>query len=251
MLIGTVALTALVLGVVVLVLTTPESEAPELVNQPLPTARATESPTPEPTATPKPFIPVPQAFRDFVRQSVVPALQAGDVDFFAQRAKTEHIVCTPQNTPPQNMGGPLCKTVGQEFDGFPLGPWRSEISIVPAKEALDLIQRLITEAVPAASDQYGGAQAQVRALGVHPTWQIKDGKLATDWGVTGYVTVITALVQRPPDVLGTGPLRAALVQLWEQNGADFRLSSMISVFVLVEEVLDSPGPEGWLSWERY
>lgn len=167
------------------------------------------------------------------------AVQRGDIAFFRRRARTEHIVCTPQNTPPRGPGGPACERVGQEFDGFGLAGWRSECGLQPVDTALHLIERLRTEAVPGGRDKYGGSEPNVYALGVQNAL-LQEGP--------AQVAVVTAIIQRPP-----GPLRVALVTHWWMADGQWRFVFLLSAFVLGEEFLKPADvARGWMHvWERF
>jgi hypothetical protein len=208
---------------------------------PPPTSTSAPAATATPAATTGPATSITPAFRDFARQ-VNTAVANRDIAFFRSRAVTQPVVCTADNTPPRGPGGPACTTIGQQFDGFTVGNWRSEGAIIPIDTAMQNLSRLWTEAVTGASDGFGGAAPTVFAVGTGP---------ATDQ--PNFTTVLTAMIQRPAGFGGTGPLRVAMVQTWAPEGNGFRLLLNLSAFVLGEEFLNrSPETMGWMPiWERF
>lgn len=213
------------------------TEQPQTPSPP-PTSTAATTATPEAT--------VPLTFRDFVREEIVPALAQEKLDFFEERARTQRVVCTPENTPPRALGGPACETVGQEFDGFPVGHWRSEGSIVPLQDAIALIERLFAQEATGASDPYGDALPQVYAIGGGPMSPPPEGEQR-------YASVVTALIERPQDFAGEGPLRVVLVLNWAEENGGFSFVHVLSAFVFAEEFLEpAEAALGWMSsWEHF
>jgi len=223
-----------------------------------------QSVTPPPTATqPPPSLePTPTAttvpklaatFRDFVRDDVAPALAAGDIAFFEQRAIAEHIVCVPENTP-SLPGGPSCQTVGDEFDGFLLGVYRGELFVEPLEESLDWIHRLETEEAVGASDNFGDAMRQVYAIGVPPaSWVIEDGHSNLIEDRQYYATALTALIDRPEDFSPSrfpDAIRVVLILNWIPAEEGFRLASIVSADVTGDDLLGF-GADTWPLWEPY
>ena len=207
------------------------------------TPPAPASPTVAPTAAAGnngPATSISPAFRRFAGQ-INAALQAGNIDFFRQRAKTERVVCTAENTPAQ-LGGPSCERVGQEFDGFAVGNWRSHGSAVPVESALTQLARLWTQNTAPAADAYGTAAARVHAIGTS----------SSDEGER-YTAIATAMIERPSNFAGAGPLRVAMLLVWAPEGNDFRFEFLLSAFVLAEDFLDpSSEGRGWTPvWERF
>ncbi len=156
-------------------------------------------------------------------------------------ARAEHVVCTLDNTPAL-MGGPNCQTVGQQFDGFGVRFWRAEGGIMPLDEALAYVERLWLEAVPGASDEFGGSAPRVYATG--------KGRWADE---AVHTSVLTALIARPADGAGNGPMRAVLVTSWAQEGSDWRFVSLGVAFVGGEEFLrPDPVIENFMDdWQRF
>ncbi len=192
------------------------------------------SPTPEaaPTATAEPGSD--PAFLTFAVE-IDRALQERNLDFFRERARTEPVVCTPENTPPRYPGGPDCDTVGQQFDGIVMGRWGSEPIIVPLDEALARIESLWLDAVPDGSDEFGGSAPRVYAIG--RGWKSE----------TGHTAVLTALITRSADVEGSGPLRAVLPTGWTREGSGWRFGGL--TIGAGEEHL-RPGQAIWRDFQR-
>lgn len=216
---------------------------------------ATPSPPPAtpavaPTLDPENF---PPAFMTHVAR-VEAALAGGDVEFFRERLeRVTHVVCTEENTPPRTFG-PVCESIGQEFEGVDVREERvpggvetpeNLSKIVPVDAAMQLISDMWEEAVPGASDQYGRSEPRVYLIAV----DLIDG-VST---LRGYLTVITAIVERPADVTGSGPLRVALILSWgPRNGGEFGLGFIRKVFADAEphlEYVSAPGDR--LIWRRY
>ncbi|GEM_PF-4540076 len=179
------------------------------------TARVPTS-SPQSSPTPAPTTPVPPAIRD-LGKDVDAALQRRDIDFFKQRAVTQPVTCRAEHVPP-GLGGPDCKFVGQQFDGFLVAHWLFEGAIVPVEDALAQIERLWAESLPQERDQFGDGSPKVYALG--PS-----------------AVILTALIQRPQNFAGSGPLRVSLVTHWEQDGNSWRFVRLLVAFVLAEDFL--------------
>jgi hypothetical protein len=180
------------------------------------------------------------AFRAFAAEIDL-ALQQRNLAFFRQQARTEHVVCTLENMP-QLPGGPNCQTVGQQFDGFSVAGWRSEGGLLPIDEALQTIERLWLESVPNASDEFSGSAPSVYATGK---------QRSADEAV--HTAVLTALITRPANFEGSGPLRFVLVTSWVQEGSDWRFVSLLVAFVGGDEFLrPDPVIENFVDdWQRF
>ena len=192
-----------------------------------PTSVSPSSPTPAPT------MPVPPAIRD-LGKDVDAALQRRDSSFFRQRAITQPITCRAEDVPPRGSGGPECRTVGQKFDGFPVAHWLSEGAIVTVEDALAQIERLWKESLAREKDQFGDGSPKVYALG--PS-----------------AVVLTALIERPQNFAGSGPLRVSLITHWRRENNLWQLVSITSAFVQGEHFL-TPNPQAvqfLQGWERY
>ena len=179
--------------------------------------------------------PGEDGFRAFARE-IDDAAKAGDVAFFRERMVTTPVDCSTATAKGQ-IGGPVCETPDARFDGFDVGPWRSEAAIVPADDAAGAFRRLFDEQLAGERDEYGDGAAVVYALNV------RDG---------AYMAAITALVHRPADFAGEGPLRAALSTKWEFEGGEWRMAPpLIVAYVLADDFL-KPSPEsGYDAWERF
>jgi hypothetical protein len=122
-----------------------------------------------------------------------------------------------------------------QFEGFRVGEHRSAAGppppgilggIVPVDMAMEMISRLWREVAVGASDKYGPSNPTVYAIG------------ADTASLGSYATVLTAMIQRPVNVAGSGPLRIALVLAWAGQVDGFRLSLLVNAFVQGEEWLD-------------
>ena len=107
-----------------------------------------------------------------------------------------------------------------------------------------MISQLWTEAVPGASDKYGPSTPTLYAVGTE----------ATSGGPSAYTTVLTALIERPADFPGSGPLRVSLVPTWVPEGPnDFGLVFLLKAFHQGEEWLErTPSTMQRMPvWERF
>lgn len=106
-----------------------------------------------------------------------------------------------------------------------------------------MISRLWDEAVVGASDKYGSSTPTVYAIGTN----------AGGGAFRSYTTVLTAMIQRPANLAGSGPLRIALVLTWAPQVDGFRLIFLVNAFVQGEEWLDrAPATMGRMPvWERF
>jgi hypothetical protein len=239
---------------------------------PVPTATGTAgnsaptaavAPTPGPSPTPAPAAeecggapsqaaappadsPIPLAFRSFacIIDTVLqkPATDPQALAFFREAALTIPVVCTADNTQPRGAGGPACTSVGEQFAGFPSSNWRSSGGLIPVDRAIATLSRLWTETVPGATDAYGASGARMYAIGMRNS---SDGPHPA--------SVITAIIKRPPEFAGSGPLRVAMVLEWREEGGAWRLVSLTNAFVLAEEWLE-PAEEvrqQMPSWQRF
>jgi DNA-binding CsgD family transcriptional regulator len=236
------------LAVVLVVLATGGSEStPGVPVDPLPSTEATAvvtpsatppavSQTPPPTPTPAPTqaAGTPDAFRELGRE-LDAALRRGDSGFIADRLRAVDRVCSAADMVP-GPGQFPCNFVGQEISGLWLSGWRSEGTFATAEDVAGVVDRFIAGAVPAAGDGYGDGAARVHALGVSQE---------------RWTTVITAIVPRSEYMPAGPPIRAALVLDWEAAGAGWDVTSVMTAFVLAEDLLD-PTPEGRLpGWEAF
>ncbi len=192
---------------------------------------------PEPTPTTLTAeAPGAEGFRSFAAQ-IEAALDAGDMEFFLDRAEAELVTCTAENM--IGLGGPICDFEGQTYTGFPMGRWRSEGNILPVEDVADFGISLRESALLEASDDFGDGALRIYALSV-------DGTAAT--------AIITALVERPVNFAGEGPLRVVRVTSWTFDGDQWRFTFLLTAAVLAEEFL-APCPPALDyvigTWERY
>jgi hypothetical protein len=174
---------------------------------------ATSSRTAMPAATQPPAATPaagPDGFRAFARQ-IEAAVVAGDTPFFRQRMKTVHVDCRTV-TDANQIGGTACDTPDAIYEGFATAPWRTDGGgIHPADSAVAAFQRLFDDQLRGEGGDYGSGAAHVYALNV------RDG---------AYAAVITALVARPPDFAGEGPLRVALSTSWLFENRQWRWAGL-------------------------
>lgn len=203
---------------------------------PTPTIQADETATPppqDPTETPG-----DEGFRDFI-PLLEDALDLGDLVFLSNRALTEPVVCTAEDLAPGGLGGPSCEFEGQSFDGFPIGFWRSEGAIVPVEEAFSEFDTVFSTSLPDESDDFGDGSVQVYALNV---------------GEDAFDAIVTAIIERPEDFAGEGPLRVAIGTSWSFEEDSWMLTDSLAAFVLAEDLL-TPVEEVtaglYPNWERY
>lgn len=196
-----------------------------------------------PTATATPDYgeePGAEGFRAFAAQ-VQAALDAQDAVFFRDRLQPMEGTCTDEDIALNLLPG-VCEELGKHWTAFPVGYWRSEGVLVPAEEALGAVAELWATVVPNAADGFGGASPRVFAL----TLSQGAGEDST--------TVLTSIIERPPDFAGEGPLRIVRVLHWSFDGERWRLTRLLVASVLAEEFL-VPCSEALAytsgSWERY
>lgn len=135
-----------------------------------------------------------------------------------------------------------CTATGQEYDGIDLSYWRTDDSgPVPVDWGLSMIEQLWQGAIVGGQDQYGPAAPQVYAIGT------------TNLPGPTQASVLTALIERPTEMEGSGPLRAVLVLHWQQVNGDWEFVGLLNAFVLGEEFLQEDGTgRGWMStWQRF
>ena len=188
--------------------------------QPTSAAKATAiAPSTTPTSLPESFA----AFTD----QLDAALARGDAAFVTGRFLGTPYTCTAADVggPP---GGPACDFVGQKFDAFPVVNWKSEGGSVPVATAEQQFQQVVIGALPAASDEFGGGGTRVYATGV------VDGAQAT---------VVTALVNRPANFAGDGPLRVAEVISWKERGGQWTAVALLNASILPQDLL-TPSADG-------
>jgi hypothetical protein len=179
----------------------------------------------------------PLTFRDFAGQ-LDQALREGNIDFVSERLLAFEYTCTADDLN-GGPGGPVCDFEGQTFDGFREAIWRSHGYLVPVENAAQNLNEFITSVLPNETDEFGTGAPQVYALGPDPD---------------PYQTVVTALVERPADVGGQGPLRVAYVIDWVEADGLWLAEQVLIAEVLAEDFLEptSAGEnyvEGWEPFE--
>jgi hypothetical protein len=217
-------------------------------------AEETETPTVTGTAIAATIAgPSAAYFEEFVRQVVVPAVAEGDLSAFASRAETSRIVCRAEHIPGPNLRylhGPKCTRIGDEFEGFGLGRWRSEGSIVPLERALEPVRDILTRSLPEKADEYGSGAPQVYALGTSVALRFDDDLLVPRPEV-GLSTIITAIISGRADVVEAR--RVVVVLTWVGQDGDYLLNYVLDAPVLAEELLEPNHPEQDFvsNWRRF
>ena len=181
--------------------------------------------------------PGDDGFRQFAA-TIQAALDNEDDSFFRERLQAMSGICTAENLQ-LGIGQLPCEFEGQRWEGFPTGFWHSEGGMMPFAVAQSSISVRFDNVLPSASDEFGNGAPRVYALTV--------GEAETN-------AVITALVERPPDFAGSGPLRAVRVTSWSFDGDRWRLTFLLRASVLAEEFLvPCEGGVDYLGgvWERY
>ena len=163
----------------------------------------------------------PATFRAFV-ELVDSRLQSGDVSLLTERMVTERVVCRAEDITPEVGNEYQCQQVGQTYDGFDWGAWGSHGIVLPVDKAVAMIDQLPLDVVNDASDRFGNSSLRVYA--------INDGEWKT--------TVLTAIIERPPEFAGTGPLRVALAAEWIYQDDRWLLERITTAWVLAEDFLE-------------
>jgi hypothetical protein len=107
-----------------------------------------------------------------------------------------------------------------------------------------LIERLWGDVAPHSLDRYGEADPRVYALGE---------QASLTRGPATQAAVVTALIRRPENFAGSGPLRVVVVTHWRMVAGEWRLVFLLGAFVLGEDFLqDTEAGRAWLrAWERF
>lgn len=191
----------------------------------------------EPTATPLGEVGGVEGFRAFAAE-IQAALDAQDGAFFHDRAQLQEGICTEADVA-GGIGAAPCDTVGEPWQAFQTGAWRSEGFLIPLDEDTTLLDEFWGQARPEFADQFGDGRPRVYAL-------VLDDDEAR--------AILTTLVERPADFAGEGPLRVVRVMSWSFDGERWRLTSLLIANVLAEEFLiPCQGALDYTSeaWERY
>jgi hypothetical protein len=168
------------------------------------------------------------------------ALHNGDGGFFLDRMRTRHVVCTPEDLLPRGAGGPNCTQAGQELDVIPVGVWFSEGADVSTQDALRALSVLWQKEADAGKDYYGGAEAEVYAIGL---WDDPEYQPA-------YVTLATAIISTDPPV--SDVMRTVFILIWVEGDTDYELVRILQTRSLQEQLLEplKMGRESMPAWER-
>ena len=116
---------------------------------------ATNTATPGATATVASEQAGADGFRVFAAK-IQEALDAQDAAFFQDRVELASGICTDADVQ-GGIGAAPCTRVGDPWEGFPVGYWRSEGAYLPPAEATSWVRDLAGTVVPDASDQFGDA----------------------------------------------------------------------------------------------
>jgi hypothetical protein len=178
----------------------------------------------------------PSEFERFLRE-FDQELATGSAAAIVSRLAPTPYTCTADDIP-QKLGGPLCTSVGQSFNGFRWGRWRSEGSLLLVEQAVSTLEALARDVERQRTDVYG--EAQLRVYG------FDEGRKSA---------VVTAIIGCPPGFAcvdsGQG-LRVALVLNFAQ-GDGWAIPSLTSAYVMAEDFL-KPTPEGrevMPGWRRF
>jgi hypothetical protein len=200
-----------------------------------------ETTPPAPTATSSTQSaehPGADGFRDFAGH-LDAAVHAGDVAFITGRLKTERVICEEDDVPPPHLDSPRCSFVGETFEGFTLAHWRSEGGLVPATQIEEQLRdRFVRVAMAGERDEFTDGRPQVYAI------------TASD---QRYAALLTAMIERPSDFAGEGPLRVAIDTQWEFDNGRWVMIWMMNAYVLADEFLrpDDVVRTYYPLWQRF
>lgn len=165
-------------------------------------------------------------------------LNEGNTDFVVSRLRTVVVTCTAADVPPR-VGGPQCFNVGETFEGFSVGRWRSEGSTVPVRGVIDQLRHLGRTAHPEMSDAYGDGTLRVYAVNDQPERQ---------------VAIVTAIIDSPPGFGGAPTMRASMGLYWRQQEQGWAMTGMITNYIYGPEFLDPTDDVRnglFPAWERF
>jgi hypothetical protein len=180
--------------------------------------------------------PGDDGFRRFAAQ-LQTALDRRDLAFLLDRMETIPVVCGPDDL--RGLGGPQCQREDERYDGFAIARWRSEGNIVPVTTVVQQLQRLLETQRPEAEDSFGAGGLQVYAL------DLTDGARHA---------LLTALIDRPANFSGSGPLRVAVGTAWLFQDGRWAFTSLLNAYVAGEEFLIPCEPALEFlggAWERF
>lgn len=210
--------------------------------------RASTTDVPPPSGETSPGSPTPLAAAPGNRnpedpfwvfsQDLDASLRVGDVQMLIERLRTRTITCTEADVPP-HIGGPECFVVGDTFEGFSIGRWRSEGGVVPVTQVVEQLRYLSTAVRRDLSDPYGTGTIQVFALNSQPQ---------------RHVAIITAIINSPPGFGGASTIRVSFGTYWTLDGDVWRLTGLMTNYIYSGEFLE-PTPEAraglFPAWERF
>ena len=211
--------------------------------QPTTTTARTAASTPTAAATAAATAPADaeqpgaEGFRGFAAD-LDAAVRAADAAFINERLRTRQVVCTEEDVT-ATPGGPNCSFPGETFEGFEMSAWRSEgrtVNVSAVEQHLS--DRFFAVALPAETDEFGDGRPQVYAINAS--------------GDT-YAALLTAIIERPPDFAGEGPLRVAIHTAWQYEDGRWLMTRLMNAYVLAEEFLrpDDVVSSYYPNWERF
>jgi hypothetical protein len=205
--------------------------------------------TATPVVTRPPEGPTPTAetlsainFRNFAGE-VQNGINSEGLDYITGRMDTEPVVCEAEDVG-AGPGGPVCEFEGQEFDGFEVAFWQSEGAIVPEDDAVATFAEFFTGIRPDVEDDFGSGTPQVYAL------NIQDDPA----GEQAFDIIITAMIERPENFAGEGPLRVAVATSWGFVNGEWLVYRMLFAAVSSEDFLlpsEFVAEEIFPDWERF
>ena len=191
----------------------------------------------------------PQDFRSFVVR-LEDALESGNVQFFLSNTRFEKIACFGGAFPDPPSS---CVGVPQDHKvpSILIGVLESEGSYLDAVQFEDFMLEFMENVDADASDDFGGAEPQVYAIGIlRPRYQV-----AADMeSVQAIVTRIAGPQPETPLVPGPEGERGVLVFSASHDG---RRWGITGVTVMPSEYLDASGPEAakvkglFQFWQRW
>jgi hypothetical protein len=175
-------------------------------------------------------------FRAFAAQ-IQQALDANDSSFFAERMLLDRGTCEPADLTP-GIGQRPCTAAGAPWEGFRAGFWRSDGFYITGEGAISGFEEFFADRLPDASDDFGDGKLRVYAL---------------EPGAEAAAAIVTALIERPADFAGDGPLRVVAVMSWSKVDGQWRWTSLLRAAVLAEEFLIpcEVAVPATAAWERY
>lgn len=173
-------------------------------------------------------------FRQFAA-TVDAALSREDMRWVTDRVKGEAYTCQSSDVTPSSAD---CRSVGQQVRRISISQWKGEGGPFPVQEAINQLQGAADKSQPSASDAYGDGRPRVYALGT------VDGNQAT---------VITMLVARPANFVGSGPLRIVEVISWKFDEGRWSGVALMNAAVMADDLLVPTADARMLiaDWQRF